>query len=136
MRRAEQAAAVFDDEMVVQAEPRAPRAVRHWVMRTVAGLGVTGAGNQVVELLTAEIVSNAVVHGPSDGEVRVRLRVAGPCVRVEVTDTGHGSPTVRHPEPTAPNGRGLLLVEALATSWGTRPDEAGTTVWFEVDTDA
>jgi serine/threonine-protein kinase RsbW len=126
----------YDDEMVVRAEPRAPRAVRHWVMRTIAGLGVTGAANQVVELLTAEIVSNAVVHGPAHADVRVRLSVAGSLVRVEVTDTGHGAPTVRHPEPTAPSGRGLALVEALATSWGTAPVARGTSVWFEVDADA
>lgn len=135
-RRAEQEAARFDEELVVTAEPRAPRAVRHWVMRTIAELGVTGATNQVVELLTAELVSNAVVHGPAGGQVRVRLRVAGPYVRVEVIDTGHGAPTVRHPEPTAPSGRGLALVEALAESWGTRPRDGGTSVWFQVDTEA
>ena len=122
--------------MVVRAEPRAPRAVRHWVMRTIAELGVTGAVNQVVELLTAEIVSNAVVHGPAQGEIRVRLSVRGPLVRVEVTDSGHGAPTVRHPELTAPSGRGLALVEALAQSWGTSAVEGGTSVWFEVDADA
>jgi signal transduction histidine kinase len=105
-------------------------------MRTIAELGVTGTVNQVVELLTAELVSNAVVHGPAGGPVRVRLRVAGPYVRVEVTDTGHGSPTVRHPEPTAASGRGLALVDALAESWGTRPHEGGTSVWFQVDTEA
>ncbi|MEN0130299.1 MAG: ATP-binding protein [Brevundimonas sp.] len=126
----------FDDEMVVRAEPRAPRAVRHWVMRTIAELGVTGAANQVVELLTAEVVSNAVVHGPAKGEVRVRLNVTGSRVRVEVRDLGHGVPTVRHPEPTAPSGRGLALVEALAESWGTAPGDGGTCVWFEVDADA
>ncbi|MDM7830400.1 ATP-binding protein [Cellulomonas edaphi] len=136
VRRAERQTPSFQDEMVLRAEPRAPRAVRHWVMRTIAGLGVTGAANQVVELLTAELVSNAVVHGPEGGEIRVQLRVAGSSVRVEVQDTGHGSPTVRHPELTAPSGRGLALVEALSGSWGTRPDESGTSVWFEVDADA
>jgi len=122
--------------MVVRAEPRAPRAVRHWVMRTIAELDVTGAANQVVELLTAEIVSNAVVHGPAQADVTVRLSVSGSLVRVEVTDAGHGAPTVRHPEPTAASGRGLALVEALAQAWGTSPVATGTSVWFEVDADA
>ncbi|HWJ85115.1 MAG TPA: ATP-binding protein [Cellulomonas sp.] len=135
LRRAEQDGARFDDELVVAAEPRAPRAVRQWVMRTIAELGVTGAANQVVELLTAELVSNAVVHGPAGAVVRVRLRVAGPLVRIEVTDAGHGRPAVRHPEPTAPSGRGLALVEALAQSWGTTADADGTSVWFQVDTE-
>ena len=66
----------------------------------------------------------------------MRLRVAGSLVRVEVTDSGHGAPKVRHPEPTAPSGRGLALVEALAGTWGTSPVAGGTSVWFEVDAEA
>jgi hypothetical protein len=60
------------------------------------------------------------------------VRIDGPVVRVLVSDAGGGVPTVGHPEPTAPSGRGLALVEALSTDWGTdsRPD--GKTVWFEV----
>jgi serine/threonine-protein kinase RsbW len=135
-RRAAREFASYDDELVVRAEPRAPRAARHWVMQSIAAVGVTGAANQVVELLTAEIVSNAVVHGPARGDVRVRLRVAASRVRVEVIDSGHGAPKVRHPEPTAASGRGLALVEALAAAWGTGPVEGGTSVWFEVDAEA
>ncbi|WP_019135934.1 ATP-binding protein [Cellulomonas massiliensis] len=126
---------VLDEERVVSAETSAPRAIRHWVMRAIAAAEIVGAPNQVVELLTGELVSNAVVHGPEGGSVRVRLTVDGYLVRVEVTDEGGGHPTVLHPEPTAPHGRGLALVEALATGWGTWADEAGTTVWFEVDAD-
>ncbi|GCE78439.1 hypothetical protein CBZ_34950 [Cellulomonas biazotea] len=125
-----------DDEVVVRAERSAPRAARHWVMRTVAEAGVTGASNQVVELLTGELVSNAVVHGPADGLVHVRVSIGPGFVRVGVSDDGGGRPTVTHPEPTAPSGRGLALVEALAESWGTtaRPDgHPGKTVWFELD---
>ncbi|WP_081861649.1 ATP-binding protein [Cellulomonas sp. HZM] len=136
IRRAAASGASVDDELVVRAEPHAPRAARHWVMRTIAGHGVTGMANQVVELLTAELVSNAVVHGPTGEEVRVGLRVTGPVVRVEVSDHGGGTPRVRHPEPTAPSGRGLALVEALATDWGTMGVDGSTTVWFEVDGDA
>ena len=125
-----------DDEVVVRAERSAPRAARHWVMRTVAEAGVTGASNQVVELLTGELVSNAVVHGPADGLVHVRVSIGPGFVRVGVSDDGSGRPTVTHPEPTAPSGRGLALVEALAESWGTtaRADgHPGKTVWFELD---
>ncbi|NUU18810.1 ATP-binding protein [Cellulomonas humilata] len=122
-------------ELVVQAERSAPRAVRHWVMRTIADADVGGAPNQVVELLTAELVSNAVVHGPDGGDVRVEVRIDGATVRVSVRDTGGGTPTVGHPEPTAPSGRGLALVEALSTDWGIHPHRDGKTVWFEVRTD-
>jgi anti-sigma regulatory factor (Ser/Thr protein kinase) len=126
---------VVDVELVVQAERSAAREARHWVMHTIAEAGVGGASNQVVELLTGELVSNAVLHGPAAGPVSVRVRIADSTVRVLVSDTGGGTPTVGHPEPTAASGRGLALVEALASDWGTlnRPD--GKTVWFEVRTD-
>ncbi|UZN03981.1 ATP-binding protein [Cellulomonas sp. S1-8] len=127
---------LLDDEIVLVAERTTPRQARHWVMRAVAGAGVGGASNQVIELLAGELVSNAVVHGPSGEPVRVAVRVDGYVVRVAVTDRGGGTPTVRHPEPTAPSGRGMALVEALSTSWGSaRLPDGGTCVWFEVDTD-
>ncbi len=127
--------------MVLTAERNAPRQARHWVMRAVAAAGVGGASNQVIELLAGELVSNAVVHGPADEPVRVAVRVdgrgEGHVVRVAVTDRGGGLPQVRHPEPTEPSGRGMALVEALSTAWGSaRLPDGGTTVWFEVDTDA
>jgi anti-sigma regulatory factor (Ser/Thr protein kinase) len=127
---------LLDDELVVAAERSAPRAARHWVMRSVAGAGVGGACNQVIELLAGELVSNAVVHGPAGEPVRVAVRVDGPRVRVAVSDRGGGVPQVRHAEPTEPSGRGMALVEALSTTWGTaRLPDGGTTVWFELDTD-
>lgn len=105
-------------------------------MRAIAAEGVVGPSNQVIELLTGELVSNAVVHGPPGAQVVVRLRIDSRTVRVSVRDTGGGRPRVRHPEPTAPSGRGLALVEALSTAWGTatHPD-GGKTVWFDVDVD-
>ena len=128
---------LLDDEVVLTARSSAPRQARHWVMRAVAAAGVGGASNQVIELLAGELVSNAVKHGPAEEPVRVAVRVDGYVVRVAVTDQGGGTPQVRHPEPTAPSGRGMALVEALSTAWGSaRLPDGGTTVWFELDTDA
>ncbi len=126
---------MVDAQLEVQAERSAPRAVRHWVMRAIADAGIGGSANQVVELLTGELVSNAVVHGPTDGTVTVRVRVDRSVVRVLVSDSGGGTPTVGHPEPTAASGRGLALVEALSSDWGTSSRPGGKTVWFEVHAD-
>lgn len=125
-----------DDELTLRAERHAPRLARHWVMRAIAAEGVVGSHNQVIELLTGELVSNAVVHGPADAQVLVGLRIDRRTVRVSVRDTGQSRPRVRHPEPTAPSGRGLALVEALSSAWGTatHPD-GGKTVWFDVELD-
>jgi anti-sigma regulatory factor (Ser/Thr protein kinase) len=123
------------DELVLAASKHAPRTVRHWVMRAVAAEGVVGPVNQVIELLTAELVSNAVQHGAPDGDVRIAVRIGRGAVRVCVTDEGDGWPQVRRPEITALDGRGLVLVEALSSSWGVVAEVGGgKTTWFEVGT--
>jgi len=105
-------------------------------MNALAAEGVFGAENQVVELLTGELVANAALYGPSDGLVRVRAWRAGDTVRVAVRDDSPVDPVVRHPEPSAPSGRGLALVETLAADWGIEHHGGeGKTVWFSVDLD-
>ena len=125
----------ISDELVLAGEPTAPRVARRWVMRAAAEAGIGGSTNQVAELLTAELVANAVVHAPGSGDVSVRVRVDGSVLRVEVTDGGAGRPVLRHASPTAPDGRGLALVDALASAWGAVPAGAGKTVWFELADD-
>ena len=125
----------MEDELALRAERHAPRAARHWVMRSVAAEGVVGSSNQVIELLTGELVSNAVQHGPAGGDVRVGVRVDGAMVRVSVRDEGTGRPRLARPDVAATSGRGLVLVEALSSAWGTVDHaDGGKTVWFEVDT--
>ncbi|GIG27773.1 hypothetical protein Cma02nite_03730 [Cellulomonas marina] len=106
-------------------------------MNRVAAVGIGGCTNQYAELLTGEVVANAVVHGPATGEVRIELSMDAAVVRVSVSDDGHGHPRPRHPEPTALSGRGLAIVEALSSAWGTHTSPTGgTTVWFELEVDA
>ena len=84
-----------------------------------------------VQLLVSELVTNAVVHAGSDVEVAVRL--LSDAVRIEVVDREPMydlEPTV--PRRDAESGRGLLLVETLASAWGVEPIEGGKAVWFEV----
>ncbi len=132
-RRADAAARV--DELTIVAERTAPRRARHWVLGVIADAGVGGATNQVVELLTGEIVANALVHGPDGGTVRVRAAVYDDHVRVEADDESPALPRVLHPDVAAPHGRGMAIVEALASAWGVEPHEGGKTVWFTVTRD-
>lgn len=83
------------------------------------------------QLLTTELVNNAVVHASS--AVRLRLRLTARCLRVEVTDNGTGVLHRQHSRLDDTRGRGLHLVEALSTSWGTAADRGGKVVWFELD---
>lgn len=93
---------------------------------------IEGGALDIVELLTSELVTNAVRHAHSTARVAVEL-VGGTQVRVSVTDDGPGELTTVTPSPDAESGRGLGLVQGLALRWGVLPLEQGKTVWFETD---
>jgi PAS domain S-box-containing protein len=84
-----------------------------------------------VVLLTSELVTNAVRHGRT-GTVKLRLLGFQDRVTVEVTDRSTREPRSRRATANDESGRGLMLVEALAQAWGTRPTSGGKTVWFTV----
>ncbi|MFG2408319.1 ATP-binding protein [Streptomyces brevispora] len=105
-----------------------------------ARLGEWRAGQKVAEsgeLVLSELVTNALrVQVPGDRMVGVRIecRGRGELLRLEVSDTGEGRPVVRQPGELDTDGRGLLLVEALAHRWGVDERQAGIgkTVWAEL----
>jgi PAS domain S-box-containing protein len=79
-------------------------------------------------LLTSELLTNAVMHGL--GPVRLRVRRTDTQIAVIVSDRGRYQPQPRLAGPTDESGRGLSLLEMLATSWGARATEDGKDVWF------
>ena len=83
-----------------------------------------------VVLLTSELVTNAVVHARSDA--RVRLRLGPGMLRVEVGDDDPGLPVAREPDAAGPGGRGLRILDEVASRWGVDPDGPGKVVWFEL----
>ncbi len=78
-------------------------------------------------LIVSELLTNAIRHGAAPIELRVRL--ADEDLVINVSDCGTKRPVLREIEPTAPSGRGLHLVDALASRWGTRPTGSGKSVW-------
>ena len=89
---------------------------------------------EIVGLMVSELATNCVRHTVSDFTVEVDQTARR--IRVQVTDTGQGEPTIRSPLPTEPSGRGLRIVEDLADAFGVEHDPATEppkkTVWFEV----
>lgn len=76
-----------------------------------------------VKLLVTELVTNAVRHAES--HVEVKLVLSAEVIRVEVLDRDPKFPTPRQAEAMAESGRGLALIEALASSWGVTPIRDG-----------
>ncbi len=65
-------------------------------------------------------------------EFALRLRRGASSVWVEVFDPDLRLPRIRTATDTDEGGRGLYLVEQLATRWGSRPTPEGKAVWFEM----
>ncbi|MFE0794392.1 ATP-binding protein [Streptomyces mutabilis] len=88
-------------------------------------------------LIVAELSANAVLHGRVPGRdfaLRLVHTPAAGLLRVEVSDTHAALPARLLPPADADGGRGLLLVEALASRWGvTERTGPGKTVWAELD---
>ena len=81
-----------------------------------------------VELLTSELVTNAIRHGRT--EMLVTVDVDEERVRVEVADRNPARPQLRVPDERG--GRGLHLVDELSDRWGVHGGRPGKTVWFEI----
>lgn len=109
--------------------PESVPAARHFAADAVAELGRQG-GLDETELLVSELATNAVVHAGTP--MRVSVVRDGPAIRVEVRDDDPTLPAQREPDPMAPGGRGMLLVELIAARWGVNHNDRGKTVWFEL----
>ena len=82
-------------------------------------------------LLVTELVTNAVVHAGTLVDLEVETDETG--VRIEVADGGPGRVSVQGaPEETREGGRGLFLLDALATAWGTSSSPGRKAVWFRL----
>jgi DNA-binding NarL/FixJ family response regulator len=82
--------------------------------------------------VVSELVTNAIVHAPAPGELRLSL--LPDVLRVAVTDSGTGAPEPRHASSTREGGRGLYLVNALTSAWGMESlADGGKVVWAELN---
>lgn len=116
----------------VESVPRARHALRGSIRADIPDDPL-----DVLELLVSELVTNAVQHSPQSTTVTVEVLRGERTVRIAVTDAGALLPRPRRAasfaeSSAAEHGRGLLLVEALAESWGSRPVPGGKVVWCDV----
>ncbi len=84
------------------------------------------------ELLTSELVTNALLHAGTD--LVVHVEAENDVVRVAVDDGCDTGPRLGSPETIDLGGRGMPLVASLADRWGWEPLSIGKRVWFEVCT--
>ncbi|MET9696505.1 ATP-binding protein [Streptomyces sp. NPDC006529] len=103
------------------------------LVRTALAEAATGADSDTAELLTAELVANAVEHTRADGPIELVVELLANGCQVEVHDGDPRPPGDLHPPPPDPwqeHGRGLLLLSALSSACGHRPTARGKAIWF------
>lgn len=115
------------------ADPRSIRIARHWVLDRAVTAGVPAPMVPVVELLATELVTNAILHGSLGQPITVTTCLTGRLFGLAVKDLSPDQPVLRQPDPSAPGGRGVMLVDMLSTNWGVEVLEpTGKSVWFRL----
>lgn len=119
--------------LVVSADGAATRSARA-VVRNLCGTAALETDTvETAVLLVTELVSNAIEHGGGTAVVDAALDVDEGRLRVSVVDDDPTLPAVGLAAIDAERGRGMLLVDALASRWGAAPKNRGKAVWFELD---
>jgi anti-sigma regulatory factor (Ser/Thr protein kinase) len=105
------------------------------VRKFVRGILADSPRAEDMELIAAELASNAIRHSPAGqdgGEFTVTVRTGPGWVRIEISDTGTWEWNApRDADLDAEYGRGLAIVAALADKLGHDITASGQTVWAE-----
>jgi anti-sigma regulatory factor (Ser/Thr protein kinase) len=103
------------------------------VRAALGGLAIPEWRLHDARLLVNELVTNSIRHsGVPNGRIRIRARIVGDTLYVEVVDGGrdaiHAVAGGIRPTPRANSGWGLYLVDSLAQRWG----YGNGAFWFEL----
>ncbi len=116
---------------LLPADLHCPTAARRLVSTLLLAWGCLD-NVEIMELLTSELVSNAVQHAGDLGDIEVELSVDAASIRLFVSDGSTEMPVSR-PGGT---GLGLPLVQRLARQWGVEEFILGKRIWLEIDRSA
>ncbi|MGC5360820.1 SpoIIE family protein phosphatase [Streptomyces sp. DT24] len=119
-------------QYIHQADPEGLSEARTIVRQALEDWEMTELADDA-ELLTGELLGNVLLH--TEGGAVLTLEVLPEPlrrIRLSVQDRSSAWPRRRAPGETSTSGRGLLLLDAVATRWGIEPRGEGKTVWCEI----
>lgn len=96
--------------------------LRHWGLASLV---------QDAELLISELVTNALRYGTAPA-IGFHIVLAADQLLILVDDRSPGRPLMRAPSTDGEEGRGMFLVDAVASAWGVSRDE--TCTWCALTT--
>jgi anti-sigma regulatory factor (Ser/Thr protein kinase) len=83
----------------------------------------------IAVLLTSDLVTNAVTHGVGK-TITLAIRCSRGHLRIDVYDTSRSLPMAADEPVDTETGRGLVLVAALSTDWGSFRTPTGAAMYF------
>lgn len=114
-------------------EPGSPRQARLFVRSALEEWGIDQPVIEDAELLVTEVVTNAVIHARTNITLEVFLRPD--ILWFAVSDLDDRQVTRRRPTEREATGRGMFLVDSLATDWDVLYGDTGKTVRFSLSLD-
>ena len=114
------------------ATARSVTEARRFVVDALSNWRLDGLADTAA-LLTSEVVTNAVLHARTSVDLVVRRLTVG--IAVEVTDGSATQPRARRARSDSTTGRGMALLDQLASTWDVTAHKRGKTVQFTVTGD-
>jgi anti-sigma regulatory factor (Ser/Thr protein kinase) len=113
--------------------PASAGRIRRQLSADLQARGIRAADVEEAALLVTELIGNSIRHARPlpGGNILVSWRIEGGRLQVRVTDGGSvvAEPHLAHAGPRDTRGRGLSIVDALASLWGVERSAGSTTVW-------
>ena len=105
---------------------------RDFAERAASDFGFDGRACYDVKLAMSEAVTNAIQHGSSSPDDKIKILVAaeGGALVFEVLDTGRFVPRVMRRGELSESGRGLEFMRVLMDEVDLRPGKGGTLMRF------
>ncbi len=104
--------------------------LRRWVRSWMEQHPTDGVDPDIVVLSMTELVTNSIKHG--SGPVEVELRCHSDTLVLVVSDCSEQLPHRPDTSAETETGRGIQIMESLATRWGVQPEPGGgKAVWCE-----
>lgn len=116
----------------VPSEPSSAAVVRRCITDDLGSSGIPLGLVDDAVLIATELLSNALRHAQAlaDGDLVVVWELDTNALRITVVDGGGPHrPHVCNVDTQSASGRGLAIVESLATEWGVQATERATSVW-------
>jgi anti-sigma regulatory factor (Ser/Thr protein kinase) len=115
----------------IPATIRGPTVARGFVAALLNARGLEHLTYQA-QLVISELVTNAYQHAPGTDSFELELSATDKHIRISLADGSAIRPTVAELNQDAPRGRGMRIVQNLASRWGADDHHGGKRVWAEI----